>query len=70
MSLADLDKVIEYDFYGGGRRQELQRAGRVMHSGSNGQHIVQMTDEEYEMYSRRLHSLEENGVVIRLEWRE
>lgn len=50
-------------------RPELQRAGRVMHSESIGQHIVQMTDEEYEKYSRRLYSLGEKGMDIRLERR-
>lgn len=69
LSLDDLDRVIEYDFHGGSRRQELQRAGRVMHSDSIGQHIVQMTDEEHEKYGRRLYSLEEKGMDIRLERR-
>lgn len=69
LSLDDLDRVIEYQFHGGSRRQELQRAGRVMHSGGVGQHIVQMTDDEYEKYGRRLYSLEEKGMDIRLERR-
>lgn len=66
LSLDELDRVIEYDFHGSSRRQELQRAGRVMHSDSIGKHIVQMTDAEYEKYSKRLYSLEEKGIDIRL----
>lgn len=69
VSLEDLDRVIEYQFHGGSRRQELQRAGRVMHGPDVGQHIVQMTDREYEKFSRRLYSLEEKGMDIRFERR-
>lgn len=69
LSLDDLDRVIEFQFHGGSRRQELQRAGRVMHSDGVGQHIVQMTDDEYEKYGRRLYSLEEKGMDIRPERR-
>lgn len=70
ISLEDLDRVIEYQFHGGSRRQELQRAGRVMHGTDGvGHHIVQMTDAEYESYSQRLYSLEEKGMDIRVERR-
>jgi DNA excision repair protein ERCC-3 len=64
LSLDTLDRVIEYDFHGGSRRQELQRAGRVMHSEDIGQHIIQMTDDEYDDYGSRLYSLEEKGMDI------
>lgn len=64
LSLDDLDRVIEHDFHGGSRRQELQRAGRVMHSDGIGQHIIQMTDGEYEDFGGRLYSLEEKGMDI------
>jgi len=70
LSLDDLDRVIEYQFHGSSRRQELQRAGRVMHSDGIGQHIVQMTDEEFEKHSERLYSLEEKGMDVRLERRD
>jgi len=70
LSLEDLDRVIEYQFHGSSRRQELQRAGRVMHSDGLGQHIVQMTDEELEDHGERLYSLEEKGMDIRLERRD
>lgn len=64
VSLDTLDRVIEYDFHGGSRRQELQRAGRVMHSDGIGEHIIQMTDDEYENHGSRLYSLEEKGITI------
>lgn len=70
LSLDDLDRVVEYKFHGGSRRQELQRAGRVMHSDGIGQHIVQMTDQEFEKFGQRLYSLEEKGMDIRVERRE
>jgi len=69
VSLENLDRVIEYQFHGSSRRQELQRAGRVMHGSDVGEHIVQMTDQEYEKFSQRLYSLEEKGMDIRLERR-
>lgn len=62
-------EVLIKDIGGGSRRQELQRAGRVMHSDGIGRHVVQMTDEEHEKYGRRLYSLEEKGMDIRLERR-
>lgn len=64
MSLDELDRVIEFDFHGGSRRQELQRAGRIMHTDGVGEHIIQMTDEEYESHGKRLYSLEEKGIDI------
>lgn len=67
MSLPEVSRVVEYSFHGGSRRQELQRAGRVMHNddeNTNGEHIVLMTDEEHEKYGNRLYSLEEKGFNI------
>lgn len=69
VSLDQLDQVIEYMFHGSSRRQELQRAGRLMHTEGIGKHIVQMTDSEFESYSDRLYSLEEKGIEIQLERR-
>lgn len=40
-----------------------------MHGSDVGEHIVQMTDQEYEKFSQRLYSLEEKGMDIRLERR-
>lgn len=66
LSIPDIDRVIEFDFHGSSRRQELQRAGRVMHNDSDEitEHILLMTDEEYENYGDRLLSLEEKGFNI------
>lgn len=67
MSLPEVSRIVEYSFHGGSRRQELQRAGRVMHNDdddTNGEHIVLMTDEEHEKYGNRLYSLEEKGFNI------
>ena len=70
LSLADLDVVVEYDFHGGSRRQEAQRYGRVMHGESTGEHLILMTDAEYEKHSKRLLSLEEQGITVVPERRE
>lgn len=71
VSLPDLDGVIEFDFHGGSRRQEVQRYGRLMHGSCDeqGEHLLMMTDEEYEKYGKRLMSLEEQGVNISYERR-
>lgn len=69
LSIKDLDTVIEFDFLYGSRRQEAQRAGRVMHGEGEGEHIVMMTEEEFSKYDKRLFSLEEQGFKIRFERR-
>jgi DNA excision repair protein ERCC-3 len=69
ISLPDLDVTIEYDFLYGSRGQEGQRAGRTMH-GEGGEHIVMMTDKEYDKYQKRLLSLENQGFRIRFERRK
>ncbi|MBD3171966.1 hypothetical protein GF326_05795 [Candidatus Bathyarchaeota archaeon] len=69
VSLPDLDVVVEYDFLYGSRRQEAQRAGRVMHGKSEGEHIILMTEDELTRYEKRLYSLEEQGFRIRYERR-
>lgn len=69
VSLPDLDVVVEYDFLYGSRRQEAQRAGRVMHGAGEGEHIIMMTEDELDRYEKRLYSLEEQGFRIRFERR-
>lgn len=69
LSMGDLECVIEYDFHGGSRRQEAQRVGRVMHGDGQGEHVIMMTDQEYEKYGSRLYSLEEQGFDLRIERR-
>lgn len=69
LSLSELDIVIEYDFFGGSRRQEAQRYGRVLHGESHGEYLILMTDQEYEKHSNRLMALEEQGIAVRFERR-
>jgi len=69
MSIPDLDTVIEYDFLYGSRRQETQRAGRLMHNKKGGEHIIMMTEVELSKYEKRLYGLEEQGFNIRFERR-
>ncbi|HPR42133.1 MAG TPA: DEAD/DEAH box helicase family protein [Candidatus Methanofastidiosa archaeon] len=64
VSLPELETVIEYDFFGGSRRQEVQRVGRIMHGNKKGEHIILMTDDELQKYEKRLYSLEEQGFRI------
>jgi len=67
VSLPDIQTVIEYDFHGSSRRQELQRAGRLMHNSDDADsinHYVLMTDDEHEKFSDRLLSLEQRGFKI------
>lgn len=64
VSLPGLETVIEFDFFGGSRRQEVQRVGRVMHGEKKGEHIILMTDLELAKYEKRLYSLEEQGFKI------
>ena len=70
LSLRELDVVIEYDFHGGSRRQEAQRYGRVLHGDGEGEHIILMTDGEYQQHSKRLLALEEQGINVVTERRE
>ena len=69
ISLPDLDIVVEYDFLFGSRRQEAQRAGRLMHGEGKGEHIIMMTEDELNKYEKRLYGLEEQGFRIRFERR-
>ena len=60
----DIPRVIEFDFFKGSRRQEIQRMGRVMHSGKKGQHIILMTYDEYDSHRKRVDVLEEKGLRV------
>ena len=60
----DIPRVIEFDFFKGSRRQEIQRMGRVMHSGKKGQHIILMTYDEYDSHHKRIDVLEEKGLRV------
>jgi DNA excision repair protein ERCC-3 len=64
VSLEELDLVVEFDFHGSSRRQEIQRYGRVMHGDGESGYIIQMTDDEYQRSGDRLMALEEKGVRV------
>lgn len=66
VSLPDLAKVIEVDFHGGSRRQELQRVGRLMHAKEQGEHVLLMTVQEHAQHGRRLLALEEKGLFVKV----
>lgn len=64
LSIPDIERVIEVDFLFGSRRQEGQRMGRLFHGEEKGEHIILMTETEYEDYSKRLYSIYEKGFKI------
>ena len=66
VSISNVQTVVEYDFHGSSRRQELQRAGRLMHNSTDEiNHYVLMTDEEHDKFSDRLLSLEQRGFNVK-----
>lgn len=66
ISVAKLQRVIEFDFLFGSRRQELQRLGRLFHSEYRGEHVILMTAEEYSRYRKRLYGIYEKGFDIKI----
>lgn len=65
VSLPDLEHIIEVDFLGGSRRQEIQRTGRLMHSQvGESHHDIIMTRDEFDRFKGRLHSLTEKGFKV------
>ncbi len=66
LSLGDIERVIEADFLFGSRRQESQRMGRLFHGKKKGEHIILMTEKEYEDHRKRLYSLYEKGFKIEI----
>ncbi|MGB7956070.1 MAG: DEAD/DEAH box helicase family protein [Candidatus Nitrosopolaris sp.] len=58
MHIPDVKNIIELDFLGGSRRQQLQRVGRLMHSLVDGvEYHLLMSSEELQKYERRLYRL-------------
>ena len=58
MDMPDVKNIIELDFLGGSRRQQLQRVGRLMHSLIDGvEYHLLMSPEELQKYERRLYGL-------------
>ena len=67
ISIPDIERIIEFDFLYGSRRQEVQRMGRLLHGQKGpGEHIILMTEKQYEDYSKRLFSLYEKGFKIEI----
>jgi len=66
LSLPTIERIIEFDFLYGSRRQESQRMGRLFHGKAKGEHIIMMTESEYQKYSKRLYSIYEKGFRIEI----
>jgi len=64
ISVANLKRVVEFDFLFGSRAQEMQRLGRLFHSEFKGEHIVLMTTDEYVRHKKRLFGIYEKGFEI------
>ncbi len=69
ISIDRLQRIIEFDFLFGSRRQELQRLGRLFHSAYTGEHIILMTEEEFSRYRKRLFAVYEKGIDVTTERR-
>ncbi len=66
LSLPDLRRVIEIDFLYGSRRQEGQRLGRLFHGDEKGEHIILMTEVEFNDYEKRLYAITEKGFKMEI----
>lgn len=65
ISVPELERIIEVSFLFGSRMQESQRFGRLMHSEKEEpEHIILMTNEEFEQYQKRLYAITERGFRI------
>jgi DNA excision repair protein ERCC-3 len=65
MDIPDIAASVEYSFLFGSRRQEFQRAGRLMHSAMRGvRHYVLMTPDEFERYRKRFLPLLGRGIKV------
>ena len=65
ISIPEIERIIEYSFLYGSRMQESQRYGRLMHSDKEmPQHIVLMTEEEFNKYGKRLYAIYERGFTV------
>jgi superfamily II DNA or RNA helicase len=58
IDIPNIKNIIEIDFLGGSRRQQLQRVGRLMHSLIEGAeyHLI-MSPDELQKYEKRLYGL-------------
>lgn len=66
LSIPEIQRIIEIDFLFGSRRQEGQRLGRLFHGEEKGEHIIIMTEKEFEDYNKRLYSIQERGFKIEI----
>nr|WP_294804472.1 DEAD/DEAH box helicase family protein [uncultured Nitrososphaera sp.] len=68
IDLPDLERIVEFSFQFGSRREEAQLAGRIMHSKVEGQveHVILFTEEEAERYEKRLYSHYSHGFKIEM----
>jgi len=66
LSISDIQRVIEVDFLYGSRRQEGQRLGRLFHGEEKGEHIILMTEKEFENYGKRLYAIQEKGFKLEI----
>ncbi len=65
ISFPEIERVIEVAFLAGSRMQESQRFGRLMHSQQREpEHIILMTDEEFQRYNKRLYAITERGFKV------
>ncbi|MBK7238026.1 MAG: hypothetical protein IPI02_21340 [Sterolibacteriaceae bacterium] len=67
IDVPDLEVVVDLSFLGGSRAQSLQRFGRLLHSARREEHVILMTDLEYEKRSKRIRVLEQKGFACRVE---
>ncbi len=66
LSIKDIERIIEIDFLFGSRRQEGQRMGRLFHGEKKGEHIILMSEREFEDHSKRLYAIYEKGFKIQI----
>jgi DNA excision repair protein ERCC-3 len=67
ISIPELERIIEVGFLYGSRREEGQLMGRLFHSAAaNPEHIIIMTEDEYQNYDKRLNAAYEKGFRIRV----
>lgn len=67
IDVPDLEVVVDLSFLGGSRAQSLQRFGRLLHSTQREEHIILMTDLEYQKRLKRIEILETKGFACRVE---
>ena len=66
LSIPDIQRVIEVDFLFGSRRQEGQRLGRLFHGEEKGEHVILITEKEFDDYGKRLYAITEKGFKMEI----